>query len=184
MTYALEGVRVLDFGIFLAGPFTDRLLADLGADVIKVEEVTGDPGRGLGANSTCVNKGKRSLAVDLKTPEGLAIIRRLVPRVDVVHHNMRLGVAERLGIGYAQLKALNPRLVYCHSSGYGATGPRAYNPTFEPLHSALSGMLALTGGEGNEPMTYLTHMDFGVGLNAALAILMALIERERSGEGQ
>lgn len=184
MTFALQGIRVLDFGIFLAGPFTDRILADLGADVIKVEDITGDPGRGLSVSGTCVNKGKRSLAVNLKTPEGLEIIRRLVPSVDVVHHNMRLGVAERLGIGYEQLRPLNPRLIYCHSSGYGAAGPRAYHPTFEPLHSAISGMLTLTAGEGNEPMTYLTHLDFGVGLNGALAILMALIERTQSGEGQ
>jgi crotonobetainyl-CoA:carnitine CoA-transferase CaiB-like acyl-CoA transferase len=102
----------------------------------------------------------------------------------VVHHNMRLGAMERLGMGWEQLHALNPGLVYCHSSGYGNSGEWSRLPTFEPLHSAITGMLSRTGGEGNPPDHYLTHMDYGCGLTSAAMVLAALVERERSSAGQ
>jgi crotonobetainyl-CoA:carnitine CoA-transferase CaiB-like acyl-CoA transferase len=176
---------ILDFGAYMAGPFANRLFADLGARVIKVEEYGGDPMRGPQLGILLgVQRGKESLAVDLKSDEGREIVHRLVERADVVHHNMRLGAMERLGMGWEQLHAINPRLVYCHSSGYGNSGEWSRLPTFEPLHSAITGMLSRTGGDGNPPEHYLTHMDYGCGLTSCAMVLAALIERERSGLGQ
>ena len=181
----LDGVLVLDFGAYMAGPFANRLFADLGARVIKVEEYGGDPMRGPQLSIFLgVQRGKESIAVDLKNEEGRRIIHELVERADVVHNNMRLGAMERLGMGWEQLRALNPRLVYCHSSGYGNSGEWSRLPTFEPLHSAITGMLSRTGGEGNPPEHYLTHMDYGCGLTSTVMVLAALVERERSGAGQ
>jgi crotonobetainyl-CoA:carnitine CoA-transferase CaiB-like acyl-CoA transferase len=158
----LDRMLVLDFGAYMAGPFANRLFADLGARVIKVEEYGGDPMRGPQLSIFLgVQRGKESIAIDLKSEEGRRIIHQLVERADVVHHNMRLGAMERLGMGWEQLRALNPRLVYCHSSGYGNSGEWSRLPTFEPLHSAITGMLSRTGGEGNPPDHYLTHMDYG-----------------------
>jgi crotonobetainyl-CoA:carnitine CoA-transferase CaiB-like acyl-CoA transferase len=182
--HALEGVTVLDFGFYLAGPIIARLLADLGARVIKVEEPSGDPRRGFGSAFLFVQRGKEDIAVNLKTPEGRAIVHALVRRADAVVHNLRVGAAERLGIDYATLGALNPRLIYCHTTGYGARGPRAHQPTMEPLHSAFAGLMHLSGGRGNRPVTYLTSMDHVSGMNGALAVIMALHERARSGQGQ
>jgi crotonobetainyl-CoA:carnitine CoA-transferase CaiB-like acyl-CoA transferase len=180
----LEGITVLDFGFYLAGPVTARLLADLGARVIKVEEVTGDPRRGIAATFLFVQRGKEDIALNLKTDEGRRIVYQLVERADVVVHNMRVGVAERLGIDYETLRAINPRLIYCHNAGYGSRGPGARDPVMEPLHSALAGFLHLTGGRDNPPLRYLSNMDLGCGLNGALTIVMALYERTRSGQGQ
>jgi len=153
--------------------------------VIKVEEYGGDPMRGpqLGI-FLGVQRGKESIAIDLKSQEGRAIIHDLVRKADVVHNNMRVGAMDRLGMGWEQLRAINPRLIYCHSSGYGNDGEWARLPTFEPLHSALTGMLSRTGGEGNPPDHYLTHMDYGCGLTSCVMVLAALVERERSGMGQ
>jgi crotonobetainyl-CoA:carnitine CoA-transferase CaiB-like acyl-CoA transferase len=181
----MDGMLVLDFGAYMAGPFANRLFADLGARVIKIEEYGGDPMRGpqLGI-FLGVQRGKESLAVDLKSEEGRRIVHELVQRADVVHHNMRLGAMERLGMGWEQLHALNPNLVFCHSSGYGNSGEWSRLPTFEPLHSAITGMLSRTGGEGNPPDHYLTHMDYGCGLTSTAMVLAALVEREHSGAGQ
>jgi crotonobetainyl-CoA:carnitine CoA-transferase CaiB-like acyl-CoA transferase len=181
----LDGVLVLDFGIFMAGPFANRIFSDLGARVIKVEEYGGDPMRGpiLGI-LLGVQRGKESIAVNLKSPQGRDVIYELVKRADVIHNNMRDGAMDRLGMGYETLRTINPRLIYCHSSGYGNEGAWSKLPTFEPLHSAITGMLSRTGGEGNPPDYYLSHMDFGCGLTSATMVLAALIERERSGEGQ
>ncbi|MBV8361964.1 MAG: CoA transferase [Deltaproteobacteria bacterium] len=181
----LDGMLVLDFGAYMAGPFANRLFADLGARVIKVEEYSGDPMRGPQLSIFLgVQRGKESIAIDLKSEEGRRIVHELVKRADVVHNNMRVGAMERLGMGWEQLSALNPRLVYCHSSGYGNSGEWSRLPTFEPLHSAITGMLSRTGGEGNPPEHYLTHMDYGCGLTSTVMVLAALVERERSGLGQ
>src|SRR5262249_33054111 len=147
-------------------------------------QIDGDPGRSLATTFPGVQRGKRSLAVDLKTEAGREIVHRLVRDADVVHHNLRVGVAERLGIGYAQLREFNPRLGHRHSSGYGSRGPKALYPTFEPLHSAFTGILHANAGAGNPPLMYLSNMDIGSGYLAASAMVMALIERARSGEGQ
>jgi crotonobetainyl-CoA:carnitine CoA-transferase CaiB-like acyl-CoA transferase len=181
----LDDVLVLDFGAYMAGPFANRIFADLGARVIKVEEYGGDPMRGpqLGI-FLGVQRGKESIAIDLKSEAGRAIVHDLVRKADVVHNNMRAGAMDRLGMGWEELRGINPRLIYCHSSGYGNDGAWARLPTFEPLHSALTGMLSRTGGEGNPPDHYLTHMDYGCGLTSATMVLAALVERERSGFGQ
>src|SRR4051812_11932139 len=122
----LEGIRVIDFGQFLAGPFGPMLLADLGADVIKVEPTRGDGMRGsvVGSFMGC-QRGKRDIAIDLKQPEGRDIALELVAGADMVHHNMTLGTADRLGIGYDDCKAVNPRVLYCNNYMYGAEGPLA-----------------------------------------------------------
>jgi crotonobetainyl-CoA:carnitine CoA-transferase CaiB-like acyl-CoA transferase len=181
----LDGILVLDFGAYMAGPFANRLFGDLGARVIKVEEYGGDPMRGpqLGI-FLGVHRGKESLAVDLKSEAGRNVVYELVRKADVIHNNMRVGAMDRLGMGWDQLRAINPRLVYCHSSGYGNDGPWSRLPTFEPLHSALTGMLSRTGGEGNPPDHYLTHMDYGCGLTSCAMVVAALYEREHSGVGQ
>jgi crotonobetainyl-CoA:carnitine CoA-transferase CaiB-like acyl-CoA transferase len=180
----LDGILVLDFGIWIAGPFANRVLADLGARVVKVEELRGDPLRRVPRHFISSQRGKESLAVDLKTAAGQELVHRLVARADIVHHNMRLGVMERLAMGYKQLRELNPGLIYCHSSGYGNAGEWARLPAFEPLHSAVAGMLARTGGPGRPPLHYLSHMDFGCALTSAAAVLAALHHRDRTGEGQ
>jgi crotonobetainyl-CoA:carnitine CoA-transferase CaiB-like acyl-CoA transferase len=180
----LAGLLVLDFGIWIAGPFANRVFADLGARVIKVEEVNGDPLRATPKQFLSSQRGKQSLAVNLKTENGQEIVHRLVCRADIVHHNMRAGVMERLGMGYQELRRLKPDLIYCHSSGYGNRGEWSRLPAFEPLHSALAGLLARTGGPGRPPLHYLTHMDFGCALTSATAVLAALWHRDRTGEGQ
>jgi crotonobetainyl-CoA:carnitine CoA-transferase CaiB-like acyl-CoA transferase len=181
----LDGILVLDFGAYMAGPFANRLFADLGARVIKIEEYGGDPMRGPQLSAFLgVQRGKESIAVDLKAQEGKLIALDLVRKADVVHHNLRAGAMERLGVGWEQLRAINPRLIFCHSSGYGNEGPWSKLPTFEPLHSAITGMLVRTGGEGNMPDHYLTHMDYGCGLTSCSMVLAALVEREKSGMGQ
>ena len=183
----LAGVTLVDFGFWLAGPFSPRVLADLGARVIKVEEVVGDPVRragGGGAGFLTSNRGKEAIALNLKTDAGRAVAYDLIRQADVVHHNLRKGSLGRLGIEYETLSGMNPQLVYLHSSGYGNDGPWSSLPTLEPLHSALSGLLVRTAGEGNPPAHYLTHMDYGCALTSTIAVLAALIERERSGKGQ
>ena len=180
----LEGLLVLDFGIWIAGPFANRVFADLGARVIKVEELNGDPLRGTPKHFLSAQRGKQSLAVNLKTEAGQQIVHRLVRHADIVHHNMRAGVMERLGMGYEELRQLKPELIYCHSSGYGNRGDWSHLPAFEPLHSALAGLLARTGGPGQPPLHYLTHMDFGCALTSAAAVLAALWHRDRTGDGQ
>src|SRR6185437_15693347 len=128
----LRNVLVLDFGAYMARPFANRLFADLGARVIKVEEYGGDPMRGPQLSIFLgVQRGKESIAVDLKSEAGRQIVHALVKRADVIHNNMRLGAMERLGMGWEQLSALNPRLIYCHSSGYGNQGEWSRLPTFE-----------------------------------------------------
>ncbi|MFC7550472.1 CoA transferase [Plantactinospora sp. GCM10030261] len=180
----LAGVTVLDLGIFMAGPFTARILADLGARVIKVEEPAGDPMRHpLGAFSG-VQRGKESIALDLKSDTGRATMGRLLDTADVLVSNLRQGALARLGLDPATAAARNDRLVYCHTTGYGNRGPWRNLPAFEPLHSAVCGLLDRAGGPDNPPAHYLSHMDFGCGLTAATAIIAALYERERSGVGQ
>jgi crotonobetainyl-CoA:carnitine CoA-transferase CaiB-like acyl-CoA transferase len=181
----LDGILVLDFGAYMAGPFANRLFADLGARLIKVEEYGGDPMRGPQLRLLLgVQRGKESIAIDLKSAEGRAVVHDLVRKADVVHNNMRAGAMDRIGMGVEELRSLNPRLIYCHSSGYGNAGEWSRLPTFEPLHSALTGMLCRTGGEGNPPDHYLTHMDYGCGLTSCAMVLAALVECERSGVGQ
>jgi formyl-CoA transferase len=134
----LRGIRVVDLTSYIAGSYAATMLADLGAAVVKVESLDGDAFREL-PGFFAWNRGKRSLAVNLKTPEGLAIVERLATQGDVVMENMRPGVADRLGVGDARLRALNPRLIYCSVTAFGSTGPYVDRPGFDPLLQAMSG---------------------------------------------
>jgi crotonobetainyl-CoA:carnitine CoA-transferase CaiB-like acyl-CoA transferase len=191
----LSGVRVLEFGQIAAGPFTGSLLADLGADVVKVENpdggdgmrnwppLTGDGG-GFSENFASVNRNKRSLAADLKDPEIIARLHDLVRVADVVIENFRPGVLGRLGLGYDDLKAVNPRLVYCSISGYGQTGPYASKGAFDVTVQGMSGLMSVTGEEGAAPVKCGVPVgDFCAGLYAAYTITAALMQARETGQG-
>jgi crotonobetainyl-CoA:carnitine CoA-transferase CaiB-like acyl-CoA transferase len=181
----LDGIRVLDFGMFAAGPYAAMLLADLGASVTKVEPLEGDTMRPAAPRFLGLHRGKRGLALDLKSPHAAAIVDRLVEGADVLIHNLRPGVAERLGVGSERLRAINGRLVYCHSTAYGTTGPLAQLGGFDQMLQALCGLEVAQGGPGGSPAQVAGGpLDYANGLLSAAAILMALFERARSGEGQ
>ena len=185
IAHALEGVKVLDLGNFLAGPFGPMLLGDLGATVYKLESPQGDQMRPVTQPFNGCQRGKLDIVVDLKTPEGLEIAHRLIREVDVVHHNMRPGVAERLGVDYATAQKLNPSVIYCHTTMWGNDGPRASWPGFDQLGQSSCGLELELGGEHNPPNWYRFGMcDQGCAVQSALAVLMALYWRERTGEGQ
>ena len=202
MSGPLAGVRILDFTQALAGPFCTQNLADLGAEVVKVEGLAGgdlsrnsgpfheaDPERRYSGYFQSINRGKKSLAVDLKTPEGVEIVRRLITDFDVVVENFRVGVMDRLGISYESLAALNPRLVYAAIRGFGdpRTGESPYVdwPAFDVVAQAMGGMMGITGPLGGPP----TKVGPGVGdtvpaLYAALGIVSAVLHARETGEGQ
>ena len=190
----LNGIKVLDLSRVLAGPWCTQTLADLGADVWKIEECAhGDDTRtwttpNIGGESTyflCANRSKRSLALDLKHPEGQAIIQKMAQEADIVVENFRKGTLERFGLGWEQLKALNPRLIYCSISGYGRTGPRAEEAGYDFAIQAESGLMAITGEPEGAPMKLgVAVADILTGMNATQAILAALIARATSGRGQ
>ena len=185
LAHALEGIKVLDLGNFLAGPFGPMLLGDLGATVYKLESPQGDQMRPVTEPFNGCQRGKLDVVVDLKTPEGLEIAHRLIREVDVVHHNMRPGVAERLGVDYETAKRLNPTVIYCHTTMWGNDGPRATWPGFDQLAQSSCGLEHELGGEGNGPNWYRFGMcDQACAVQSALAVLMALYWRERTGEGQ
>jgi crotonobetainyl-CoA:carnitine CoA-transferase CaiB-like acyl-CoA transferase len=198
---ALSHVRVLDLSRVLAGPWASQLLADLGAEVIKIERPgAGDETRGWGppwlatpageetresAYFTCANRGKKSVAVDLARPEGQALVRRLAGRCDVLLENFKVGALERLGLGHAELSALNPRLVYCSITGFGQDGPYRNRPGYDFLVQGMGGLMSVTGDPDGEPMKVGVAMtDILTGMYAATAVLAALAWRERSGKGQ
>lgn len=192
--FALDGVRVLDLSRVLAGPWCTQTLADLGADVWKVEAPgIGDDTRqwlppDLNGESTyfmCANRSKRSIAINLKSPEGQDIVRRLACAADVVIENFRAGTLERFGLGPDDLRALNPRLIYCSISGYGRTGPRADEAGYDFAIQAESGLMAITGEADGQPMKLgVAIVDIVTGMNAAQAVLAALFSREKTGQGQ
>jgi crotonobetainyl-CoA:carnitine CoA-transferase CaiB-like acyl-CoA transferase len=192
---ALAGVRVLDFTSVMAGPFATRMLADLGADVVKVESLDGDQVRarppvrnGHSAYFGHLNAGKRSIACNLKSPEIRALILELVKRFDVVVENFRPGVMQRFGLDYATLAAINPRLIYCSISGYGQEGPKAHHPAYAPVIHAASGfdMVNLHYQDGaDRPATGgIFVADVLGGTHAFGAIQAALYQREKTGMGQ
>jgi crotonobetainyl-CoA:carnitine CoA-transferase CaiB-like acyl-CoA transferase len=191
----LAGIRVLDMTVWQQGTSCSAMLADLGADVIKIEEaVRGDPGRGLhraeragglSAYFHALNRGKRSLALDLKHPRGREVLLRLARDADVFLTNFRPGVCERLGIGYDDLSAANPRIIFARASGYGARGPDAGAGSFDILGQARGGLMAVTGEPDGVPKnTGAPIADQAGGLFCAFGILAALLHRERTGEGQ
>ena len=186
LRYALDGIRVLDFGTALAGPFGAMVLGDFGADVIKVDPVDR---AGSEADSTYAGcqRGKRSIAIDLKSTEGQEIVRTLISSADVIHYNLRTGVAERLGFGYEQAKAINPGIIFCHVTGYGNTGPYALLPGVDQMGQALCGLEYEQGGtpNGGHPTWYRFGMcDATTGFLSSLAVLQALYHRDRTGQGQ
>lgn len=192
---ALAGLRILDFTQVLAGPFATQQLAGLGAHVIKIETIgTGDMTRGgllrdehgqTTPSFTTCNVGKHSIAIDLKDPRGVEIVKRLVPDCDVLVENFKPGVMARLGFGYDIVRKLRPDIIYCSISGYGQTGPAAEQPAFDGAIQAASGMMSITGHAETGPVrTGFFAVDMSTALNAAFAISAALLRRQRTGEGQ
>ncbi|MDX9999362.1 MAG: CoA transferase [Phenylobacterium sp.] len=190
MASPLDGLKVLDCTHVIAGAWCSLLLADMGADVIKIEPLEGETTRGHPKARfkafDYVNRNKRSLAVDLSKPEGQAVIRRLARSADVFVENYRPGALERMGLGYAQLSAENPRLVYASVSGFGHTGPYRDRGGFDLIAQAMSGIMSFTGEVGSTRPTAagVPLSDLNAGLFAALGVLAALRHRDQSGEGQ
>lgn len=178
----LAGVKVLDFGAMYAGPCASRHLADLGADVIKVEPVPGDGMRGLPSVFRNCQAGKRSLAIDLKDPDLAAIRKQLIAWGDIIHHNMRPGAAERMGVGHKQVRAVNDKSIYGYAPGWGTDGPFARQQSFEPMLSGYVGAEFEVAGQFNGPIYPLGNADPGNGLVGAIAMLMSLLHRQRTGE--
>jgi glutaryl-CoA transferase len=189
----LDGLRVVDLTRVLAGPFCSMLLGDMGADVIKVEEPgAGDDARGwgpfVGAWSSYflgVNRSKRSLALDLKSPHGADALRRLLARSDVFIENVKPGSLEKLGFAWASVHAINPRLVHCTISGYGQTGPLRHRTGYDPIIQAESGFMDITGTADGPPVRAgVAVTDYLAGLYAFSGILLALRNRDRTGNGE
>ena len=184
---ALAGLRILELTQVMAGPFCGQVLADMGADVVKVEPPEGDSTReSLGtAAFLAVNRNKRSLVLDLKTAEHRAVLHRLVAETDVLLENYRPGVAARLGADWDTLCDLNPRLIYASVSGFGQTGPYAQRPGYDLIAQGLAGVMSVTGEPGGEPVKCgIPISDLSAGLFCAVAILSAVVARERTGRGQ
>jgi crotonobetainyl-CoA:carnitine CoA-transferase CaiB-like acyl-CoA transferase len=191
---ALDGVTVIDLTRVLGGPYCTQILADHGAEVIKVEPPTGDETRGWGppfrdglsAYFSGANRNKRFVALDLSKEAGRAALMRLLDSADVLIHNFKSGTLEKWGIGWdAVLSKRFPRLVYCHVSGFGDDGPLGGLPGYDAVVQALSGTMSVNGTEDSGPIRMGTPIvDLGTGMTAAIAILMALLERNRSGQGQ
>jgi len=201
MSMLLEGIRVLDWTIFQQGPVASMLLGDMGADVIKIEERTGgDLGRGMLRVAGAMvggkevqrnpyfeagNRNKRSLTVDLNKDSGKEIVYRLVQKSDVFVQNFRMGVAERMGMGYETLSKHNPRLIYAHGSGWGPKGPDKDNPSADYTGIARSGLMELAGEPGMDPVPVQGGIGDQTGaVMTAMGVLAALFHRERTGEGQ
>ena len=192
-TGLLDGVLVLDLSMFVAGPFATMILADLGADVIKIEPMSGDPVRtsGIGpeiggesAQFQSYNRNKKSLCLDLKSDQGRAVFYDLVQKADIVFDNFRPGVLERLNLEYERLRGVNAGIISVSLSGFGQDGPWAERPGYDIIVQALSGAMSLTGHTASDPARIPLHLgDTGGGLYAALAMSAALAQRQRTGEG-
>ena len=197
MKQALTGVRVLDLTHMLSGPYGSMILADLGAETIKVEPCYGEGTRkllatdpknsldGMGAYYITLNRNKKSVAMDLKTPEGLALFKDLVANVDIVISNFGAGVPERLGIDYVSLAEVNPRIITCTVSGFGSAGPGSKRPAFDQVAQAMGGGMSITGPDPQHMVRAgIPIGDLGGGMFGVMGILAALYEREHSGMGQ
>ncbi len=194
MDFPLEGVRVLDLSRVFAGPLCGQVLADFGAEVVKVEhpdrgDDTRDWGMRIGKTETTyynsMNRNKRSITVDLQTPEGQKLIHNLLPQFDVVIQNFKTGGADKLGLGYAQLKALKPDLIYCSVAGYNSSGPEAKRPGYDLVIQGEAGLMAINGEASQPPLKFgVAVVDMMTGMYAAQAVLAALFRRERTGKGQ
>lgn len=191
---ALAGVRVVEFGQFIAGPGATQILADLGADVVKIESPNGDNGRRFGVSETsgyrsgmfmAYNRGKKSVVLDMRQPEGVAVARKLALEADVVVQNTRVGVMESLGLDAATLRTEKPELIYASISGFGTSGPSRERPGLDIAAQAESGMMSLTGEPGGTPLkTGFAVVDAATASAAANAILAALFRCARTGRGE
>ena len=190
---ALDGIRVLDLSRVIAGPWCGALLGDFGADVIKVEDTdAGDESRtwppkkdGETAAYLLFNRNKRGMTLDLKSPEGVDVIKALVQKSDVLVENFRTGTMESFGLGYDVLAEINPRLIYCSVSAFGRTGPRKDSPGYEALMQAFSGIMSITGEPGGPPVrSAVSFLDLTTGILCALGVTAAVHQRERTGLGQ
>jgi crotonobetainyl-CoA:carnitine CoA-transferase CaiB-like acyl-CoA transferase len=190
MTGALEGLRVLDCTHVIAGAYCSLILADLGADVVKIEPPTGETTRGHpGAAFRAfdfVNRGKRAIALDLTTPAGAAALRKLAETADVFVENYRPGALDRMGLGYEAIRAVNPRIIYASVSGFGLDGPYRDRGGFDLIAQAMSGIMSFTGEEGSDKPSAagVPLSDLNAGVFAAVGVLAALQHRHRTGEGQ
>lgn len=194
MTLPLEGIRVLDLSRALAGPFCSQMLGDMGADVLKVEQpVVGDNARGWGppfqggesSYFLSANRNKRSIALNLRDERGVAALRRMVARSDVLLENFVPGTLGRLGFDYATCRAIRPDLIYCSISGFGQVGPERERAAYDQILQGLGGIMSVTGDVGGPPMRVgIAIADITAGMFAAYAIMVALYHRARTGEGQ
>ena len=194
MSGALAGIRILDLSRVLAGPFCTMILGDLGAEVIKVEAPGGSDEtrkwgppfeKGISAYYLCANRNKKSITVNLKSEEGIRIIKELVKDCDVIINNFKTGTMERFGIGFETLANINPRIIYCSITGFGETGPYKDQPGYDFIIQAMSGLMSITGDESSGPQKLgVAITDVLTGLYACIGIQAALLERERSGKGQ
>lgn len=189
----LDGLRVLDLSQIMAGPYCTMVLGDLGAEVIKVEKINGgDDSRQMGpyvdGESTCfmqINRNKKSIALNLKSAEGLGIFRDLARAADVIVENFRPGVTASLGVGFEDIRAINPGIIYCSISGFGQTGPYSRKGGFDLVAQGMTGLMSMTGEPDRRPVkTGVAVYDIGAGMTAVYSILAAYIHRQRSGEGQ
>ena len=185
LKHPFSNVKVVDLANYIAGALCPGLLADFGAEVIKVEALTGDPFRGLGPVFQDWNRGKRSICIDLKTEAGRGVLYRLAEDADVVVENYRPGVARRLGADYETLKQINPNLVYCSVSAYGQEGPYRSKPGFDPLLQARSGAMDYQGGATRPPVfLVLAISDYGAACLGAYGVALGLLARARTGKGR
>ncbi|MBI1848063.1 MAG: CoA transferase [Candidatus Rokubacteria bacterium] len=190
---SLDGVRVIDLSRVLAGPFCGSLLGDMGADVIKVEATEGGDEshtwpphqEGESAAYLVINRNKRGMTLDLKAPEGVEVLKRLVQDADVLIENFRTGTMEEFGLGYETLAALNPRLIYCSVSAFGRQGPRKDGAGYEALLQAFSGIMSITGEPDGAPLRCgVSFLDLTTGIFCAYGIVNALLHRQQTGRGQ
>ena len=184
---ALKNIRVLDLSHALAGPFCGMLLADLGAEVIKVEHPHGDHFRPLldGAYFAAVNRNKRGISLDLKRPEALEAVKKLAARSDILLESFTPGTLEKLGLGYETVKALNPGIIYCSISGFGQTGPYRSLPGYDVVAQAMCGIMMSTGTSDGPPVRVgASLIDMGAGMFSVIGIQQALMERQTGGEGR
>lgn len=194
MAGPLAGIKVIELARTLAGPFCSMQLADLGAEVIKIEQPgTGDETRGFrppDVNGEAVyflslNRNKRGMTLNLKTEEGRRVIKQLVADADVLIENFRTGTMEKFGLGYSELKEINPRLIYCAVSGFGRTGPMKDEPAYDVLMQGFGGLMSVTGEPGRPPVRVgFSVVDLATGLYASLGVISALYNREKTGKGQ
>lgn len=194
LDFPLEGIKVLDLSRIFAGPLCGQVLGDMGAEVVKVEhpvrgDDTRDWGLRIGATETTyytsMNRNKRSITLDLQSPEGLRLIHEMLPQFDVVLQNFKSGGAEKLGLAYEQLKAIKPDLIYCSITGYDSSGPEASRPGYDLVIQGEAGLMALNGEAGQPPLKFgVAVVDMMTGMYAAQAVLAALFRRERTGRGR